>query len=82
MTTKDGKEPIRLLNVATGKEEMIAAVPLSSTPDFTLRVDAHPAWDRSGRYVIFNAYEGETRNVFIADLKGYLECHQSECNGH
>ena len=80
MTTKGGKEPIRLLNVATGEEEMIAAVPLSDNPNFELRVDAHPAWDRSGRYVIFNGYEGNTRNVFIADLQNYLKHYRPQRN--
>lgn len=34
-----------------------------------LRIDPHPAWDQSWRYVTFNAYVGGTRRVFIADLQ-------------
>lgn len=78
MTTKAGKEPLRLLDVSTGKEIQLAEVPLSPNPVFELRVDMHPAWDRSGRYVVFNSYEGGTRNVYIADVKNYLTMHQSK----
>jgi len=33
-----------------------------------MSVDAHPAWDRSWRYVTFNAFVGGTRRVFVADM--------------
>ena len=36
------------------------------------RIDAHPAWDRSGRYVIFNGFQNGTRNVFMADVSDNL----------
>lgn len=29
----------------------------------------HPAWDRTWRYVTFNAFVGGTRRVFVADMK-------------
>jgi hypothetical protein len=73
MTTSDGKEPLRLINVADGTEETIVTVLLSDNPNFELRVDAHPAWDKSGRYMIFNGYAGHTRNVYIVDLKKLLK---------
>lgn len=73
MPTPDGKAPIRLMNVKTGKEQTIAQIFLPQIKDFEFRVDAHPAWDRSGRYVIFNGYVDGTRNVFLADLKDILE---------
>gem|GEM_PF-6293166 len=36
--------------------------------DVVMRVDAHPAWDRSWRHVTFNAFVGGTRRVFVADM--------------
>lgn len=73
MPTPDGKAPIRLMNTKTGEEQTIAQIFLPEIKDFEFRVDAHPAWDRSGRYVIFNGYVDGTRNVFMADLKGKLD---------
>jgi len=73
MPTPDGKAPIRSMNVKTGKEQTIAQIFLPEIKDFEFRVDAHPAWDRSGRYVIFNGYVDGTRNVFMADLKDIIE---------
>ncbi|PSR54055.1 hypothetical protein AHMF7605_11245 [Adhaeribacter arboris] len=63
-----GISPIRLLNTYTGQEEEIFKIFVSDTQG-EFRIDPHPAWDRIGGYVIFNGYEGNTRNVFIADLK-------------
>ena len=40
--------------------------------DGPLRVDPHPAWDRSWRYVTFNAFVGGTRRVFLADMQSLL----------
>jgi len=36
------------------------------------RVDPHPAWDRSGRFVAFNGFVNDTRGVFVADLSALL----------
>ena len=36
------------------------------------RVDPHPAWDRTGRYVVFNGFVGNTRQVFLADLQSLV----------
>jgi hypothetical protein len=68
ITKRNGTVPIRLLNTATGKEENVAEVFVSNA-DGEFRIDPHPAWDRTGRYVIFNGFTGNTRNVYIADLK-------------
>jgi len=38
-----------------------------------LRIDAHPAWDRSGRFVVYNGTENGTRTVFVADLKDLIK---------
>lgn len=70
---KDGYVPLRLLNVATGKEWVLAQVKIPDVEDSSFRLDPHPTWDRSGRYVIFNSYEDGSRGVYIADLKEVIE---------
>jgi len=37
-----------------------------------MRVDAHPAWDRTHRWVAFNAFLEGTRQVMIADFSSVL----------
>ncbi len=71
ITARNGTVPLRLLNTKTGKEEAMTEVFVSNTGG-EFRIDPHPAWDKTGRYVVFNGYVGNTRNVFIADLKEYL----------
>lgn len=69
--TTDGTVPIRLMNTQTGQEQAVVNIFLSKAAG-EFRIDAHPAWDRSGRYVIFNGFLDGTRNVFMADLKDKL----------
>jgi hypothetical protein len=69
----DNFVPIRLLNSETNEETIIAYVYVPKVDDSSFRVDPHPAWDRSGRYVIFNGFEDNTRCVFIADLTKLLK---------
>lgn len=71
ITARNGTVPLRLLNTSTGKEAAMTEVFVSNTGG-EFRIDPHPAWDRTGRYVVFNGYVGNTRNVFIADLKEFL----------
>ncbi len=73
VTKQDGFVPIRLINVETGTEDVIAMVYVPIKDDSSFRVDAHPTWDRSGRYIIFNAFEDNTRCVFMADLKSIVD---------
>ncbi|MCY7291286.1 MAG: hypothetical protein LH615_03805, partial [Ferruginibacter sp.] len=61
------------------KEENIAEVFVKNT-NGEFGIDPHPAWDKSGRYVIFNGYVGETRNVYIADLKNIISIYKSNRN--
>ena len=72
ITKRNGTVPLRLLNTDTGKEELLAEVFVSDAVG-EFRIDPHPAWDRSGRYVVYNGYVGNTRNVFVADMKEYIE---------
>ncbi|MBC8034648.1 MAG: hypothetical protein H7Y03_10910 [Chitinophagaceae bacterium] len=71
ITLRNGTVPIRLLHTDTQTEEKIAEVYVSRKAG-EFRIDPHPAWDRSGRFVIFNGYTGNTRNVFVADLKDWM----------
>lgn len=65
--------PIRLINIKTHTEQLVAAVALPPIADMEFRVDAHPAWDRKGRYVIYNGTVDGTRSVFIADVKKMMK---------
>ncbi len=67
----DGTVPIRFIDLQTGEEKVIARI--NSRPAYVgdrkeMRLDAHPAWDRSGNYIIFNGCPTGTRQVFIADV--------------
>lgn len=67
----DGTAPIRLVNVATGVETLLARIriqPLAEKATGALRVDPHPAWDRSYTRIAFNACPDGRRQVFVADL--------------
>lgn len=69
----DGTVPLRWVDLETGREEVIARINVKqSTNNRVLRVDPHPAWDRSWRYIVFNGFVGGTRRVFIADMQGVL----------
>lgn len=69
----DGFVPVRLINVESGEEQLIANVFVPDVDDSSFRVDPHPTWDRSGRYVIFNGYGDNTRCVYIADLASIVK---------
>jgi len=81
ITKRNGTVPLRLLNVDSGKEELLTEVFVSNTTG-EFRIDPHPAWDRSGRFVIYNGYVGNTRNVFIADMKPFSKNHEDGKNQH
>ncbi|MEM1213319.1 MAG: hypothetical protein AAGI68_13605 [Planctomycetota bacterium] len=70
----DGTVPLRWLDLKTGREQDIVRIH-SDQPceDVALRVDPHPAWDRTGRYVTFNGYVDGTRRVFVADMQPLLD---------
>ncbi|MCZ7645157.1 MAG: hypothetical protein M5U26_07715 [Planctomycetota bacterium] len=75
MAYPDGSVPIRAVDAQTGAERVLARIP--SRPAFygpkgELRVDPHPAWDRSFRYVVFNGAPDGTRRVYLADLAALL----------
>ncbi len=73
--TREGTTPLRWIDMTQGLEREI--VRFGSTPSVKVhqvfRLDPHPAWDRSWRWLCFNAYEGGTRRVMLADLSELLE---------
>jgi len=70
----DGTVPLRWIDLHTGNEKTVARVNVAQTcEDKVLRVDPHPAWDRTWRYVTFNGFVGGTRRVFVADMRKLIE---------
>jgi hypothetical protein len=82
VANQDGFIPLRLLNIETGREIEIARVFVPQVEDNAFRIDLHPAWDRSGRYVIFNGYEDNERCVFMADLEKILNSPACSSSGN
>ena len=69
----DGTVPLRWINLETGTEEDIVRINTRQLcKNKVMRVDPHPAWDRTWRYVTFNAFIGGTRRIFVADMKELL----------
>ena len=72
----DGTTPLRWIDVQTGEDRQIARF-RTRTPHqkdiASLRVDPHPAWDRSNRFVAFNAFVDGTRRVYIADMSELID---------
>lgn len=63
----DGTSPLRLIDLTHGSEQTLVRIFVSMTAG-ELRVDPHPAWDRTGRLVAFNGFVDGTRAVYIADV--------------
>ena len=67
----DGTNVVRLIDIEAGTSRNV--VRIRNTPPFLgkrreFRVDIHPAWDRSFRWVALNACPDNTRRVYVADL--------------
>ena len=63
-----GLTPIRLINYEQQTEYNLAEVYLPPIRNFEFRVDAHPAWDRTGRYIVFNGVKDGHRCVYMAEI--------------
>ncbi|UCH02210.1 MAG: hypothetical protein JSV20_10505 [Candidatus Bathyarchaeota archaeon] len=75
LSFKDGTVPIRFLDLNTHREETLLRIkvaPRFRSPKNELRIDPHPAWDTSFRYIAINASPNTTRRVYVADLKTLL----------
>ncbi|MBD3243376.1 MAG: hypothetical protein GF331_22490 [Chitinivibrionales bacterium] len=69
----DGTIPLRWIDLRTGAEQTLVRINTAQpSPHPDMRVDPHPAWDRSGRYVTFNGFVGGTRRVFVADMSSLV----------
>jgi hypothetical protein len=71
VAAQDGTSPLRLMDLARGTEMTLVNIYVSMTGG-EFRVDPHPAWDRTGRYVAFNGFVNGTRQVYVADLSTLL----------
>jgi hypothetical protein len=66
----DGTVPLRWVDLESGREELVVRINTRQPcEDSVMRVDPHPAWDRTWRYVTFNAFVDGTRRVFVADMQ-------------
>jgi hypothetical protein len=69
----DGTVPLRWIDMQTAREQVLVRIDTSRPAgDSALRVDPHPAWDRSWRYVVFNGTIQGSRHVFLADMRELL----------
>jgi len=70
----DGTVPIRWIDPVAKTEQTLVRImsKVQGDLDIALRIDAHPAWDHSWRYVAFNGAIDNTRHVLLADLAGVI----------
>lgn len=69
----DGTTPLRWVDMLNDTEDVIARIPSDTGAGPTpLRVDPHPAWDRTHRWVTFNAFPDGTRRVFVMDMQSLI----------
>ncbi len=66
---EDGRTPIRLIDIGKVRETVAASVDLPQIRNFELRIDAHPVWDKTGRYVVFNGQKDGKRCVYMIDMQ-------------
>lgn len=73
----DGTVPLRMIDLRTKTETPIAHVLARRSDSDKLtsefRIDQHPVWDASGRYIVFNGVHNDTRAVYIADVGAWLK---------
>ncbi|MBP6105293.1 MAG: hypothetical protein KA506_02215, partial [Steroidobacteraceae bacterium] len=71
----DGTAPIRLIDLDRGIETQLLRIgiqPLAGRSTGALRVDPHPAWDRTHTRIAFNDCPDGKRRVFVAGLDAVL----------
>jgi Tol biopolymer transport system component len=71
----DGTAPIRLVDLAAATDAALIRIrtePFAERARGALRVDPHPAWDRTYTRIAFNACPEGRRQVFVADLGNAL----------
>ena len=72
----DGTVPLRLIDLRNKTEVALAHVLARRSDSAKLttefRIDQHPVWDATGRYIVFNGVHDDTRAVYIADVGAWL----------
>jgi hypothetical protein len=71
----DGTTPLRWVDLASGREREIVRMTtaVAAGRHGALRVDPHPAWDRTRRQVAFNLVQDGVRRVALADCTQLIE---------
>ncbi len=73
----DGTVPLRLIDLRDKTEVALAHVLARRSDSAQLssefRIDQHPVWDASGRFIVFNGVHNDTRAVYIADVGAWLQ---------
>ncbi len=70
----DGTTPLRWIDPAAGTEQTLARIRNGTDFDSSpLRLDPHPAWDRTWQWIAFNAIDQGRRRVFVADMRGLFK---------
>ena len=67
----DGTIPLRWVDRRDGSEQTLVRMRVRTPQQdacSALRVDPHPAWDATGRWIAFNGFADGTRQVYVADL--------------
>lgn len=66
----DGSVPLRWIDRQADAEQTLARIHARVEPQPTgvLRVDLHPAWDRTWRWVTFNGVADNTRRVYLMQM--------------
>lgn len=72
----DGTVPLRLVDLEAERERTVLRIPSKPAyagPNNRLRVDPHPAWGSSDRFVVYNACPDGKRRVFVADFGEFVD---------
>ncbi len=73
----DGTVPLRMIDLRNKTETTIAHVLARRSDSAKLttefRIDQHPVWDASGRFIVFNGVHQDTRAVYVADVGEWLK---------
>lgn len=70
----DGTIPLRWVDLTAGTESTLVRINTAQPTDLPeARVDPHPAWDRTWRWITFNGHVDGTRRVFVADFGSLLD---------
>ena len=76
LARSDGTVPLRLIDLRDKTEVALAHVLARRSDSAKLtsefRIDQHPVWDASGRFIVFNGVHQDTRAVYIADVGSWL----------